>query len=90
MVEGSGFAERLKTLRRIADLTQIGLAKRSGVSVSAVRQFEQQRREPNFDSLLRLARGLGVSLGDFDPVTEPDAARPSGTRVQRGRQKPKK
>ncbi|MFI6470671.1 helix-turn-helix domain-containing protein [Streptomyces sp. NPDC050516] len=36
--------DRLSRLRRLADLTQEGLADRSGVSVDVVRKLEQKRK----------------------------------------------
>lgn len=63
------FAGRLRELRAKAQLSQPGLAKRAGLSVSAVRQFEYGTREPSFGSLVKLALGLGVPLDDFHPHT---------------------
>jgi transcriptional regulator with XRE-family HTH domain len=59
------FAARLKELRATAGLSQTGLARASGVPLSTVRSFEIGRREPTFRTLLRLARGLNVSLDAF-------------------------
>jgi transcriptional regulator with XRE-family HTH domain len=60
------FARRLKELRAAAGLSQTGLARASGVPAGTIRSFEVSRREPTFRSLLRLARGLGVSLAAFE------------------------
>jgi transcriptional regulator with XRE-family HTH domain len=60
MAEKGVFAERLRQLRKQAGLSQVVLAKKAGVSVSAVRQFETGHREPNYRTLLKLAHGLGV------------------------------
>ena len=68
MAERGGFAELLKALRDQAGLSQNGLAERSGVAVSTIRQFEYGMREPTYGTLVKLARGLGVSLGAFDPA----------------------
>jgi XRE family transcriptional regulator, regulator of sulfur utilization len=68
MVEKSGyFADRLKQLRHAAGMSQADLAKSSGVPVTTIHGFEQGRREPGFVTLLRLAKGLGVSLAAFEP-----------------------
>src|SRR5262245_20570976 len=61
------FAELLKGLRSRAGQSQPRLAEASGVPVGTIRTFEQGRREPTFATLVKLARGLGVLLGDFDP-----------------------
>lgn len=61
MVEHLGY--RLARLRRLADLTQDGLAARSGVSVDVVRKLEQQRKHSaRLPTLHALAGGLGVEL----------------------------
>ncbi|MGW6456404.1 helix-turn-helix domain-containing protein [Streptomyces sp. NPDC055078] len=55
--------DRLGRLRRLADLTQEGLAERSGVSVDVVRKLEQRRKHSaRLPTLHGLARGLGVEL----------------------------
>ncbi|WP_242910903.1 helix-turn-helix transcriptional regulator [Actinomadura terrae] len=55
--------ERLARLRRLADLTQEGLAERSGVSVDVVRKLEQRRKHSaRLPTLHALARGLGVEV----------------------------
>jgi transcriptional regulator with XRE-family HTH domain len=73
------FARRLKELRAAAGLSQPALAERSGVSVGAIRQFEQGvRRGPTYDTLVKLARGLGVSLAAFDAPA--DVGKPKGKR----------
>jgi transcriptional regulator with XRE-family HTH domain len=66
MSERGFFADRLKALRDQAGLSQAGLAERSGVGVSTIRQFEYGWREPTYGTLVKLAQGLGVSLGAFD------------------------
>jgi DNA-binding XRE family transcriptional regulator len=77
------FGERLGELRRAAGQSQPELAKSSGVPVGTIRELEQGRREPTLGTLINLARGLGLSLGAFDPPPDPPAA-PKPTR------KPKK
>jgi len=62
----TGFAELLKDLRRAKGLSQGGLAAASGVPVATIRQWEYGRREPSLGALLRVAKGLGISLAVFD------------------------
>jgi transcriptional regulator with XRE-family HTH domain len=71
------FAERLKTLRKRAELSQPQLAVRSGVAVGTIRQFEYGLREPTYGTLLKLAAGLGVSLAAFDHNGAAAPARPA-------------
>jgi transcriptional regulator with XRE-family HTH domain len=55
--------DRLARLRRLADLTQEGLAERSGVSVDVVRKLEQRRKHSaRLPTLHALSQGLGVEL----------------------------
>ena len=53
--------ERLKRLRTGARMTQQELAERLGVSASAIGMYEQGRREPTFELLLRMGEMFGVS-----------------------------
>lgn len=55
--------DRLGRLRHLADLTQEGLAERSGVSVDVVRKLEQRRKHSaRLPTLHALAKGLGVEV----------------------------
>jgi transcriptional regulator with XRE-family HTH domain len=71
----SFFAVRLKELRAASGLSQQQLADASGVPVATLRQYEYSLRSPSFDAVLALARGLGVSLGAFDPPAEAEKPR---------------
>lgn len=50
-------------LRGRAELTQEALAERSGLHLTHVGGIERGVRNPSYSTLVRLARGLGVSLG---------------------------
>jgi transcriptional regulator with XRE-family HTH domain len=65
--EQSFFTERLRQLRHEAGFTQEQLARRAGLSLAAIRHFEQGWREPTYATLLKLAEALGVSLAAFEP-----------------------
>ncbi|MDR3031793.1 MAG: helix-turn-helix domain-containing protein, partial [Kitasatospora sp.] len=55
--------DRLGRLRRLADLTQEGLAEKSGVSADVVGKLEQKRKHSaRLPTLHALARGLGVEV----------------------------
>jgi transcriptional regulator with XRE-family HTH domain len=56
------FARKLKDLRKAKGLTQVALAKASGMPVSTIRDYEQGKREPLFSNAHKIARGLGVSM----------------------------
>ncbi|MCH0540309.1 helix-turn-helix transcriptional regulator [Streptomyces sp. MUM 203J] len=55
--------DRMGRLRRLAGLTQEGLAERSGVSVDVIRKLEQHRKHSaRLPTLHALAKGLGAEL----------------------------
>ena len=62
--------DRFKRRRLAANLTQAGLAKRSGVSLGSLKRFETTGLIA-FDSLLQLALVLDC-LGHFDRVAADD------------------
>ena len=53
---------RIAALRRAAGWNQAELAKRLQISPSAVGMYEQGRREPSAEILVRMAKALGVSV----------------------------
>lgn len=55
------FAERLKDLRIEKGLTQGQLAKRTGISRSAITMWEQRTRIPSAVAIIILAKFFGVS-----------------------------
>lgn len=58
--EVSSFGDRIRTLRKERDLTQLQLAEYVGVSQTAVAAWEKGKREvPKGDNLLKLAEALG-------------------------------
>jgi transcriptional regulator with XRE-family HTH domain len=60
------FGERLRELREAAGVSQYALAKRSTVTAQAISRLEKAEREPNWLTVVLLARALGVAVGDFD------------------------
>ena len=56
------FARILKELRRERNLSQQELAARLKISKSAVSMYEQQKREPDFDILGRIADYFQVDM----------------------------
>ncbi len=61
-MNGEWFAGRLKELREAAGLTQSQLSDKSGISRSGIADLEQGRNVPSWDTALKLADALGVSL----------------------------
>lgn len=63
------FADRLQELRETTGLSQYALAKRAGISKQAISRLELAEREPNWETVQRLALALGVDYGAFaDPA----------------------
>ncbi|MCL1929070.1 MAG: helix-turn-helix domain-containing protein [Treponema sp.] len=64
------FADRLKSIRALRNLTQSELGEKSGLPTSSVAQFETKARKPSFDTLSKLSKALDVStdylLGTVD------------------------
>ncbi|MBD5086669.1 MAG: helix-turn-helix transcriptional regulator [Clostridiales bacterium] len=56
------FAENLKMLRKEKKITQTELANHFGYSHVAILKWENGEREPNFDTLKKLADYFGVSI----------------------------
>lgn len=58
------FAERLQELREDRGITRKDLAAKLNITVSALGMYEQGRREPNLEMLVKLADCFDVTL-DF-------------------------
>lgn len=56
------FSERLKELRKSKGYTQEYLAKKIGITPGAIGLYEQDRREPDNDTLIALSEVFGVSV----------------------------
>lgn len=54
--------ERIAELRRKCGLSQAALAKKLGLSTSAIAMYEQGRREPSVAILIALTEVLGVTM----------------------------
>lgn len=67
MARTTTFGARLRTLRQRAGIdTPEELAERSGLHPMAIRKIEDgQRAYPRLDTVLALARGLGIGPGEL-------------------------
>ena len=62
--------QRLRTIREERDLTQHALAKVSGIAADMISRLENGHyTTPGLRTLLRLADGLGVGVGELLPET---------------------
>ena len=73
------FAERLRELREKAGMTQEALARESGLSLGAVKNYEQGIREPYWHIVFKLVGALGVSCEVFKDCAAAEANRPQHT-----------
>jgi len=76
------FADRLRSLREKAGISQYRLAKRSGVSKHMVSRLELGTRQPSWETVQRLANALGVDCRSF---VDPDLPMPAEETAIRGR-----
>jgi transcriptional regulator with XRE-family HTH domain len=79
------FSVCLKRLRNATGLSQPRLAEKAGISVMALRNWEQGRREPYIGTAAKLAQALGVSLAEFDRCVYAGEEAASRTAKPRGR-----
>ena len=69
--------QRIASIRRHYGMSQAELAKKLGVSPSAVGMYEQGRREPSLEGMVSLSSIFGVTadyLLTGKPVTKKDSA----------------
>lgn len=58
-------ARTLRVKRAEANMSQEELAKRSGVSVDAIRSYERQMSLPLLETAYKLAEALGCTVNDL-------------------------
>lgn len=56
------FSERLKDLRKIANFTQVEVAEKLGISQPAYASWEQGKKHPSHDNLVKIAKLFNVSI----------------------------
>ena len=70
--------ERLRVLRKERGWTLQELSRRAGVSLSAVSKIENAQVAPTFDTLVKVARGLGLGFDALlDQVSTGEANAPA-------------
>lgn len=57
--------EKIKTYRKLNNMTQEDLSKESGLYVSNIKKYETGERKPKPDQLQKIADALGVSVTVF-------------------------
>lgn len=72
MAEATTFARRLRELRQAAGLSLAQLGERVGLARAYLWQLETSRvRAPGWETVVRLADALGVSVEEFRRGEEP-------------------
>lgn len=61
---------RIQELRKAARLTQIQLAERADLPQSHISRLENAEHSPTNHTLEKIARALGTSVRDLDPLAE--------------------
>jgi transcriptional regulator with XRE-family HTH domain len=77
------FAPRLKELREASGMTQQALADKAGLKLGGIRDLEQGRNKPTWETVLAIAAALGVECGAFDQAPATGQSEPA----KRGRPK---
>jgi transcriptional regulator with XRE-family HTH domain len=80
-VSGAQLGERLRSLRKEMGWTLQELARRSGVSLSTLSKIENAQVAPTFDTLVKAARGLGISFEALLAQAAAEPSAPAGRRV---------
>lgn len=65
----TGFGQRLRELREKKGLSQLEFAAISGIHVQSIAKMERSERDPQWSSVLILAKALGVKPNAF--LTKP-------------------
>lgn len=78
--------QRVRQLRTERELTQKELARRGGVSHSALSKIENSQLSPTFETILRIADGLGIDVSELlsSPNTAQHRTRRTVTRKGEG------
>jgi transcriptional regulator with XRE-family HTH domain len=79
-IQRCAVASAIRALRADAQLTQKTLAEKSSLSLSWISRLESEAHESTFESMRRLACGLGVSLWRSWPKTSKRSNRASERR----------
>jgi transcriptional regulator with XRE-family HTH domain len=81
---GRSFGERIRELRKAQHRTLEELSEASGLSRAAVSKIERGEMSPTYDSLLKIARGLGTEVALLISGRQPAGGSYDVTRVGEG------
>lgn len=80
--------ERIKAARHKANLTQKELGEKLGISYQSVAQWENNLRNPKFETLQRIAQVLDTSVSDLMGITWEDSPSVLKTKLTDGESNP--
>jgi transcriptional regulator with XRE-family HTH domain len=85
-LSAENLGQRVRQLRTDKDLTQKELARRGGVSHSALSKIENSQLSPTFETILRIAEGLSIDVSELlsSPNTTQHRTRRTITRKGEG------
>ncbi|MFA7230603.1 MAG: helix-turn-helix transcriptional regulator [Victivallaceae bacterium] len=66
----TNLGKRLEALRKSRNLSQMRLAIKSGVSKNSISAYECNKRNPRYESIMKLASSLDVTCGTLAEVNE--------------------
>ncbi|WP_409252503.1 helix-turn-helix domain-containing protein [Bacillus sp. SCS-153A] len=69
-METDKWGRRIRAFRKLKGLTQEGLARKIGISVSVLGEIERGSRLPTEDFLEKVAEILGIPRADLEPSDE--------------------
>lgn len=67
---GTGIGERIRERREARGWTQVRLAQETGIPRATLANYESGRREPDLETIQRLAQALGTSMSYLVGETE--------------------
>ena len=66
---GHTFGTRMRFARRAQEMSQAELARRTGMGLSTIHQYESLMRDPPLTYALKIAKVLGITVDESRPVT---------------------
>lgn len=83
-MRAENLGQRVRQLRTERSLTQKELALRGGVSHSALSKIENRQLSPTFETILRIADGLGIDVSELLSSSDSSRHRTRRTITRRG------
>lgn len=81
---GVALGVKIKAIRKAKELTLMDVAKRCGVSASALSKIENGAISPTYGNLLRIAHGLAVEIGEILAESAPNVVTARRSVCRRG------